>query len=74
MKFTLEDAIAITKPHADKLIAEGRVEKLERALQKIAKLATWNECATAEPQVRPTKADISNSLDFAITTARDALR
>lgn len=30
--FTIEDMAAICKPHNDKLIAEGRVEALEREL------------------------------------------
>lgn len=43
------------------------------ALGDIARVATWNECATAEPQIRMSKADISNALDFCITQARAAI-
>ncbi len=55
--------------------SELRAERdaYRQALGMIAKLATWNECATAEPQVRQTKADLSNTLDHAIQCARVAL-
>lgn len=32
---TLEDAVAITKPHNDKLIAEGKVARLERENRRL---------------------------------------
>ena len=43
------------------------------ALKEIAAMQTWNENARATPQVRLSKADISNLLDRAITTARSAI-
>jgi hypothetical protein len=43
------------------------------ALQKIAALKTWNECAQAVPQVRLSKAEISNLLDQTILDARAAI-
>jgi hypothetical protein len=32
---TLEEAIAITKPHYDKVLAENRIKRLEAALEEI---------------------------------------
>lgn len=42
-------------------------------LQKIASFHTWNESATASPQIRLTKADLSNVLDVAILSARSTI-
>lgn len=50
-----------------------RAEQYRKALVSISGLLTWNECATATPQVRLTKAEISNALDSTINFARAAL-
>jgi hypothetical protein len=47
--------------------------KAHTALRAIAKLATAHELATAEPQIKPTKAKLSQTLDFAIYRARTAI-
>lgn len=40
------------------------------AMRTIAAMKTWKECMQATPQIRHTKADISNLLDLAIEIAR----
>jgi len=33
---TLEEAVAITKPHSDRIVAESRAQRFERVLRSIA--------------------------------------
>lgn len=47
--------------------------ELLAALKSIAGVLTWNECAQATPQVRLTKAEISNALDSTVGFARAAI-
>lgn len=53
------------------LIEERDALRLDLASIGVRK--TWNECAQATPQIRQTKADISNELDACIEIARAAL-
>lgn len=53
--------------------AASQTDTMLATLRKIASFQTWNECAQATPQVRLSKAAISNLLDRAILDARAAI-
>jgi hypothetical protein len=56
----------------DQRIIDARHDMLA-ALHEISGLMTWNECTQSAPQIRQTKAEISNALDRCIGLARAAV-
>lgn len=82
-KFTPDLLRRLRAAEADYTIAWGDGDLYEEAadalatyadaLRGIADLQTWDECYSATPQRRLTKADCSNAADYAILAARAAL-
>lgn len=67
MTFTFEDALAIAKPHADKLIAEGRAEKMERELSRCM-VVLADAAALLRPDYPQTASEIRQYIEQARET------